>query len=136
MEQRNEAKVSFLRSIARGPPGTRALIALLFSLVPSALFTFILGVILLTILAHAVGAGSFASAFMTPFALLVFGIVGNPVSIIPVLSSLAGAIMGLWIRKKEEDKETTKRGTLAAVLGVAGLIVYAYLLFLSFGLGS
>ena len=115
-------------------PSKQAWVALILSLWPFLLFTFLSGITVLFLLTVPVAfnAERFRVEVLEPFVILVFQTVRSPAMAAPVLSALFGLAMGFGImgwRVKE------KAAMWAASFGVASLVMYALLLSLWSGFG-
>lgn len=110
-----------------------AWVALILSLWPLLLFTFLSGITVLFFLTVAFNAERFRVEVLEPFVILVFQTVRSPAITAPVLSALFGLAMGFGVMRWRGKEKAT--AMWAASFGVASLVMYVLLLSLWSGFG-
>ncbi len=111
-------------------------IAFHLSLWPFVLFVSFLGVLYIILIGAAVSPAPSGGTFREAIVIFIILAVRSPAMAAPILSSLIGVIMGFAIKGSGVDRRPMKTATRAAIFGLAGLAVYAYLLFGTTGFGA
>ncbi len=116
-------------------PRNQARIAFHLSLWPFVLFVSFLGVLYILIIAGAVSPESSGGTVRESIGIFVLQAVNSPTMAAPVISIIIGFIMGFGIGGSGVDRKTMKTATRAAILAFPSLLVYAFLLFATAGIG-
>ncbi len=112
-----------------------ARIAFHLSLWPFVLFASFLGVLYILIIAGAVSPASSGGTVRESIGIFVLQAVKSPAMAAPVLSIIIGFIMAIGILDSRVDRKTMNTATWAAIFAFPGLLVYAFLLFFTAGIG-
>ena len=102
---------------------------------PFVLLVSFLGVLYILIIAGAVSPASSGGTVRESIGIFVLQAVKSPAMAAPVLSIIIGFIMAIGIGGSGVDRKTMNTATWAAIFAFPGLLVYAFLLFFTAGIG-